>query len=208
MVLGWGCVTSLKYEQSLTLLRQGFHPTTGVSRPPINITDGPEDRQQGEYRMQQHPLTGEMIRVWVPAAGSSGVEDDPDTDIDESVGETIRIPCQARAIITGGINVQGTAERWTSKGEYEDVDFIKIQVPPNYIITKRDRITDITDSRGNFIWLEEEYGRFTPTIFDVTGVSPSVDPFGSLVEFVVMARRADIQTLDGLEKRSVVVDNG
>lgn len=196
MVIGWGCVTGLKYEQFLTVRRQGF--SAGA---PVKDVDPSATSPQGEYITQQHPVTGEVIRVWVPAREIVTPDDETTPEYDPVYGDKIKIPCQARAIITGGINVQGTAERWTSKGEYENVDFIKVHIPSNYTITKRDQITNISDSRGNVVWLEEEYGRFTPTVFDVTGVSPSVDPFGSLVEWVVMARRADIQTSSGEEQR-------
>lgn len=138
--------------------------------------------------MEYHDVTGEPIRVWVPAE----TPDDPTTeDIDER--QTFRFPCQARSIITGGLNSQGTTERWTTKGNYDNVDFIEIQVPPNITITKRDRITNVTDSNGKVIWREEEYGDFSPTVFDVLGVAPSLDPFGSVVEYFILAARAEVQ---------------
>lgn len=119
-------------------------------------------------------------------------EDDPLTDIDESLME-FRFPCQARPVITGGLNSQGTTQRWTSKGDYENVEFIEMVIPKNVIVTKRDRIARITDSRGNYIWREEEQGSFEPTVFDVLGVAPSLDPFGSVVEYFALLKRSEIQ---------------
>lgn len=179
MVIGFGCITSAKYDQTATLLRQGY--STSNPADPVE--------ESGYYKIQKHPITGEPIRVWV----GGRLEDDPDTpDIDESEG-VFRFECQARPIITGGLNSQGTTERWTTKGAYENVDFIEIQFPKDIIVTKRDRITDITDSRGNYIWVEEEGGSFRPTVFDVKGVAPSLDPFGSVIEYFAMLERAEVQ---------------
>lgn len=179
MPIGFHCVTSAKYDQTATLLRQGY----STSIP--NESGVPE----GYYKIEKHPITGEPIRVWV----GGRLDDDPSTpDIDESLN-VFRFECQARPVITGGLNSQGTTERWNSKGGYENVEFVEIQIPKHVVVTKRDRITDITDSRNNQIWVEEEAGSFKPTVFDVLGVAPSLDPFGSVIEFFALLKRSDVQ---------------
>ena len=185
MVVGWGCITSTKYEQRATLLRQGV---VSVSEPTA------ENPNPVEVEIvEQHPITGQPIRVWTEV--TEPVPDNPDTpEIDE--GQRVMIfECQARGIITGGLNSQGTTERFTSKGDYENVDFVKLQVPVEVgrVMSRRDRVTNITDSRGNLIWREEEYGRMVPTVFDVKGVTPSVDPFGSVIEYFVLLSRSEVQ---------------
>lgn len=185
-ILGWGCVTSAKYEQTATLLRQGQASDAPIINPE-DITEG-----GGSWVTEYHDVTGEPIRVWIPADEDTGFPDDPAT-LEEEDRQVFNFPCQARSIITGGLNSQGTTERWTTKGTYDNVDYIEIQVPPNVLITKRDRITNVTDSNGKVIWREEEYGAFTPTVFDVLGVAPSLDPFGSVVEYFILAARAEIQ---------------
>lgn len=190
MPIGFVCATSAKYDQMATLLRQGYDSLTDATENPDPNTS---PSVNGKYVMEQHPVTGEIIRVW--RSDYATVEDNPSTPEDESLRTraTIEFPCQARGIITGGLNSQGTTERWTSKGTYENVDFIELQVPKHILITKRDRITNVRDSRGNIIWREEEFGSFKPTVFDVRGVTPSLDPFGSLVEYFVLLERAEIQ---------------
>lgn len=182
-MIGWGCALSAKYDQKATLLRQGYAANA-------TTVNGPEgwDELEGSFVVGKHPVTGEPIRVWTPVTQP----DNPDTDIDESE-QVLRFACQARPIITGGLNSQGTTERWTTKGSYENVEYIEMQIPKNIIVTKRDRVTNITDSRGNEIWLEEEHGSFKSTVFDVRGVSPSLDPFGSVVEYFALLERAEIQ---------------
>lgn len=177
-------MTSAKYDQTATLLRQGY-----ASNVPAPV-DTPEviEAKDGHFRIRKHPITGEPIREWIEIP----LEDDPTTDIDESQ-LVFTFQCQARPIITGGLNSQGTTERWTSKGDYENVDYVEIQIPKSVIVTKRDRITNICDSRGNVIWREEEGGSFKPTVFDVRGVAPSLDPFGSVVEYFALLERSEIQ---------------
>ena len=191
MVVGWSCVTSAKYDQVATLLRQGYSPEIDTNDP-----------NEGHYVYEQHPITGEVVRRWVEVP----LPDDPDTGIDESTN-VLTFRCQARGIITGGLNSQGTTERWTSKGTYENIDYIEMQVPKGVTITKRDRVTNITNSRGEVVWREEEFGRNTPTIFDVRGVTPSLDPFGHLVEWFVLLERSEIQTLSGQEERGTGEQN-
>ena len=192
-MIGWGCITSTKYEQTATLLRQGGAP----------IYSGdevlPEDNKDREtYDVVVDPISGEIIRDWEETAET----DDETTAHDETRKFTFK--CQARGVITGGINVQGTAERWTAKGTYENVDTVTMTVPRDVIISKRDRITDITNSNGDIVWREEEGGSFRPTVFSVRGVTPVLDPFGSLVEWFVMLERASVQ--DGVEQTGVATN--
>lgn len=195
-MLGWGCITSTKYEQTATLLRQGGAPI--YSGDEVLHKDH-EDRPT--YDVVVDPISGEIIRDWDETIVTP---DDPNTtDIDET--EHFTFKCQARGVITGGINVQGTAERWTAKGTYENVDTVTMTVPKNVIISKRDRITDITNSNGDIVWREEEGGSFRPTVFSVRGVTPVLDPFGSLVEWFVMLERASVQ--DGVEQTTKVTED-
>jgi len=177
MVIGFECITSSKYEQRATLLRPG--DAAGAEQPV-------ENEPGGYWKVEQHPLTGQVIRTWVEYT-----EDNPDTPENETKKNIFE--CQARAIVTGGLNSQGTTQRWDSKGDYVNVDYVELQVPPDLIITKNDRVTSITDSRGNVIWKEEEFGSMKPTVFNVRGVSPVVDPFGSVTEQFVLLERAEVQ---------------
>ena len=189
-MIGWGCITSTKYEQTATLLRQGGAPIYSGDEV---LPEGNEDRET--YDVIVDPISGEIVRDWEETTET----DDETTAHNETSKFTFK--CQARGVITGGINVQGTAERWTAKGTYENVDTVTMTVPKNVIISKRDRITDITNSNGEIVWREEEGGSFRPTVFSVRGVTPVLDPFGSLVEWFVMLERASVQ--DGVEQTGV-----
>lgn len=183
MAIGFGISTlSAKYDQTATLLRQGY-----ASDAPTTNDEETHGDLGGHYEFSTHPITGEIIRVWREVT----IPDDPETDFDER--QVFEFKCQARPVITGGLNSQGTAERWTTKGSYENVDFVELFIPKGVIITKRDRVTNIKDSRGRVVWVEEEHGSFEPTVFDVRGVAPSLDPFGSVVEYFALLERSEIQ---------------
>jgi hypothetical protein len=92
--------------------------------------------------------------------------------------------------------VAGTTERW---GEtYVDIDYVRIEFPANVIVSKRDRITNIRNRKGQILWVEEELapdgeGRFKATVFDVLGVTPVIDPFGKHSSNVAMLERSEVQ---------------
>lgn len=185
MTIGWGCITSTIFTMTAKRLVSGVtNVDTGVT------TSG------GHWEERQDSITGEIDRVWVPE------EDDPSTEENENTRTFI---CEARAVITGGLNTQGTAERWTSKGEYENVDYITIKFPPDVLLTDRDQVTEVRGPDGKILWLEEAMGQvddetgnpiYRPTIFDVGGVSPVLDPFGGHVQNYAMLTRSERQATE------------
>ena len=167
------CLTSARFNMKADILRQ--HNTD-----PVNPSE-----PTGEWTIRQDPDSGEIIRVWQSA---TAVDNPATTDEDEGL-ESFR--CIARGIIDGGIRVAGTTERFSDL--YENVDFIKITFPARTRLTKRDRVTNIRDPKGNIIWREEEQPSAPPTVFNVMGVTPVIDPFGRHIESFAMLERSEIQ---------------
>lgn len=140
----------------------------------------------GEWVGTQDPLTGEIVRIWTPF-------DDPTPVVDPSDRVTIApIHCLARGIVDGGIRVAGTTE-WFG-ADYRNIDFVKMWVPPTTVITKRDRITNITDKYGHIKWLDEENtgNPDKATVFNVNGVTPLFNAFNRVVEQFVLLERAEV----------------
>jgi hypothetical protein len=158
------------------ILRQGY-----VAGPDFDVTD-----TVGEWVNQQHPDSGEIIRKWQP-----NTLDNPATpDINEAaILESFR--CIARGIVSPGIRGAGTTEHFGTL--YQDIDYVKMTFPASVNISKRDRITNIRDLRGNLIWKEEEQPDEPPTIFNVMGVIPIIDPFGKNIESYALLERAERQ---------------
>lgn len=165
-----------------TILRQGE-----LAPEPENVDDPPE----GTWVSEQDPLTHEIIRVWHPV---EVVPDDPSTpDVNEQ--SLFSTPCMARGIMEGGIRVAGTTERWGDT--YENIDFIRLWTPPHIVLSKRDRVTNIRNSKGQILWKDEETNplatsNWRATQFDVLGVTPEVDAFGVHTANVAMCEKAEV----------------
>lgn len=173
------CLTGARFTMNATLLHQNedYVPEGEIDMEPY-----------GEWVESQDPLTGEIVRIWQPY-------DDPLTpDVDEDVLKIGSIPCLARGIVDGGIRVAGTTERFGDT--YENIDYVKLWVPPHVRISKRDRVTNIKDASGHIRWLDEEYSDPATaeipraTVFNVNGVTPLFDAFNNLVEQFVLLERA------------------
>ena len=98
---------------------------------------------------------------------------------------TLRIPCIARSIKGQGIRVVGSTERFGDT--YENIEILKVQTA--YRLSKRDRITNVLDSHGNLTWQENG----VPIVFEVFGSIPIMDGFGTLIEYDIIANRAEVQ---------------
>lgn len=61
MVIGFHCVTSAKYDQTATLLRQGYDASIPASYDQDTI-----EKKAGQFVMKKHPITGERIPEWSP----------------------------------------------------------------------------------------------------------------------------------------------
>lgn len=147
-------------------------------------TPDPVIESNGNWTYNQDTETGEIIRLWQP----TDLTDDPQTPQNEGL-QTFR--CLARGIIDGGIRVSGTTERFSEM--YENVDYVKITFPASVILSKRDRVTNIRDGKNNIIWKEEEQIGSPPTVFNVMGVTPVIDPFGRHIENQALLERAEVQ---------------
>ena len=125
--------------------------------------------------------TGEITRTWRA-----------DTD-SHTVGIQKRtIHCTAFPIISKTARGAGTAEVLTPNGRLLSTDTVLMKYDKAVIISKLDRITDITDVDGNVMWKEEE-DTGLPTVFEVNGVSPVPGPFGTHIEYHAILHRADVQ---------------
>lgn len=158
--------------------------------PPVADPNG--GSENGRYEYQQDPISGAFERVWLPEPSTAPSPPSVNTDPSSGPMSGRRIECSARSIMEGGIRVTATTERYSSRGTMATEDYINFEFGPGDVVTRRDRITDIRDSKGNLIWIEEEStGR--PTIFEVTGVSPVTDPWGNHIKNFALLQRAQNQ---------------
>jgi hypothetical protein len=129
----------------------------------------------------QNPDTGEIIRTWRA-----------DTDPNATGVQKRKIYCTAFPIISKTARGAGTAEVITPQGALLTTDTVLMKFDRSIILSKIDRVTDITDSEGNVMWKEEE-DTGLPTVFEVNGVSPVPGPFGTHIEYHAILHRAEVQ---------------
>ena len=182
------CLTAGRMTMNATLLHQNNQ--TGTVVGDINLD------HYGDYVNQQDALTGEIVRVWQEHNDVfPGPDGQPGGGDDITITHTI--PCIARGIVDGGIRVAGTTERFGDM--YENIDYVKMWVPPNVRISKRDRVTNIRDPRGRIVWRDEEFGDGPlgqppqATVFDVNGVTPLFDALNRHVESFVLLQRSSFR---------------
>lgn len=129
----------------------------------------------------QDPDTGEFVRVWTK-------DTDPNTALDQK--KTFK--CIARGVTSAGASGQGNTEFFNADGTIKTVEFIRIQFSADVSLSRRDRITDITNRKGVVVWREEENGG-APTVFNILGITPVLDPWGNHIEYSASCQRAEVQ---------------
>ena len=96
------------------------------------------------------------------------------------------VPCSARGLGNLRGKQSGSAQEW--KNVFTDYNFLRIKTQERPKTS--DRIVNIRDAAGDIIWVEDDGNT---TIFEVVGVSPSMDPFGQFWEYEIFANRASVQ---------------
>ena len=62
-------------------------------------------------------------------------------------------------------------------------------------INMRHKITNIRNKDNEVIWTELNYPSDTPTVFEVVGVTPIMDPFGTIMAYNTVVKRSENQTV-------------
>ena len=176
---------------SITTHRFNMYAT--ILSPGDPVVDPIDIDKYGEWVERQDPLTGEIVRVWVPYDDPI----DPTDPNDPAVIIKNQVPCLVRGIVDGGIRVAGTTERFGDT--YENMEYLKMWIPPSVKITKRDRVTNIRWKRNqSIIYTDDEFDDNDPetapkaTVFNVNGISQLYDAFNRPVESFILLERAEV----------------
>lgn len=169
------CLTSARFSMSAELL----HWNVDGNEPAF--TDG---SPSGDWTLLQDSTTGEIKNIWTPRT----IDEDP-LDPDNPLTPVIdTFRCQARGVISQGVYASGSAE--TFGLHYETTDVVRMWVGAKTIITKRDRVTNIRDSKSKIpVFLDADFGN-RPTVFNVHGVTPLFDGFNRHIQNYVLLERA------------------
>lgn len=157
------CLTSAKFTMNAELLR--WTAVSSTSLDPIGTG--------GTWTTYQDPITLEVMNKWVP---ETLVPDNTGTV--ENEYEPVTISCLAR----------GLSSREIFGSSYDNVEIVKLWVPAGIDLSKSDRITNIRDKKnGTVLWKDGD----KPTVFNVSGITPSLDPWNRHVQDFVLLERAD-----------------
>lgn len=145
----------------------------------------------GHYETVQDPDTGAITKVWVEDS-SAPVAGRPRTDYTE-----IDVPCTARGFLDTGYRSPSNIGGYDIKGiQYEITEAVLMLFPATHSITRDDRITNIRGKNQVLVWQEEEVTQGStarPTLFDVKGVTPVLDPWGRHIENQAVLVRSEVQ---------------
>lgn len=118
---------------------------------------------------------------------------DPDTGlIKKSWQYTKTLDCHAKAFISNS-STSRTGDRQVFGNIYENTQMLEIRTHDK--LTLRQKISNIRDSSGNYIWTELNFPEDTPTVFEVVGSTPITDPFGSTLAFSTIVKRSENQVI-------------
>jgi hypothetical protein len=112
------------------------------------------------------PDTRQFIRTW-------------------SFSETVL--CQARSVASQGIKTVGSTESTSGAGVYEDEDYLRLRCSKS--LSKRVRIRNVRNKAQATGDYTEDDSQQQQEEFEVTGVQPSVDPFGRVVEYEILCEK-------------------
>lgn len=120
-------------------------------------------------------------------------EQDPDTGALKREWQYIKtMPCHAKGIVSNTSSVK-TGDKQAIGTKYSNTQVLQIRTIEK--INFREKITRISDPTGNVIWVESNFPTDTPTVFEIMGLTPITDPFGSVLGYNMTAKRSENQTI-------------
>lgn len=105
---------------------------------------------------------------------------------------TQTIPCSAKGIISNSSSGR-SSDKQIIGNKYQNMQTLQIRTASKLNI--RHKVTNIRDRKGNPIWTELDYPLDTPTVFEIIGVTPITDPFGTIIGYNSIAKRSENQNI-------------
>ena len=100
--------------------------------------------------------------------------------------------CYAKGIVSNSTSSRNS-DRQTFDNRYKNEQMIQIRTINKLNI--RHKITNIKNKNGSYVWTELDYPSETPTVFEITGVTPITDPFGDVLAYNTIAIRSENQQI-------------
>jgi hypothetical protein len=118
---------------------------------------------------------------------------DPNTGaIKKEWNYSLTIPCSAKGVISNSTSARNSDNQLMGS-RYQNEQMVQIRTVSKLSI--RHKITNIRDKNGVVVWTELDYPSDTPTVFEVFGVTPITDPFGTILGYNSVAKRSENQNI-------------
>lgn len=102
------------------------------------------------------------------------------------------VDCSVKGMVSNSTSVRAN-DRQEINNRYKNEQMIQIRSIEK--INIRHKITNIRNKDNEYIWTELNYPTETPTVFEVVGVTPISDPFGTSMGYNITAKRSENQSI-------------
>lgn len=118
---------------------------------------------------------------------------DPDTGAIKKEWHFHRtIPCHAKGVISNSATTR-SSDRQLFDNKYKNEQTVQIRTSER--LTSREKVTNIRNKEEEVIWKEINFPSDTPTVFEIVGVTPITDPFGSVIGYNTVGTRSENQQI-------------
>lgn len=102
------------------------------------------------------------------------------------------IDCHVKGVISNSATTR-SSDKQVFSNKYTNDQVIQVRTAER--LTGREKITNIRNSEGIYIWTEINFPTETPTVFEVIGTTPITDPFGRVVGYNSSMKRSENQQI-------------
>jgi hypothetical protein len=119
----------------------------------------------------QNPDTGAIVKEWIYYK---------------------TLDCHAKGVVSNSATTR-SSDSQIFNNKYVNDQIIQIRTSER--LTIREKVTNIRDAEGNYIWTELNFPSDTPTVFEVIGTTPLTDPFGRVSGYNSAMKRSENQQI-------------
>lgn len=118
---------------------------------------------------------------------------DPDTGSIKKEWQYYKtVDCHAKGVISNSATTR-SSDKQIFNNKYINDQIIQVRTEDR--LTAREKVTNIRDMTGNYIWVELDFPTETPTVFEVMGTTPITDPFGRVIGYNSSMKRSENQQI-------------
>ena len=102
------------------------------------------------------------------------------------------LDCHAKGVISNSATTR-SSDKQIFSNKYQNDQMIQVRTAER--LTSREKVTNIRNAEGLYIWTEINFPTETPTVFEVIGTTPITDPFGRVVGYNTAMKRSENQQI-------------